>query len=89
ERRTLHPYAPRRVYVTARLTPEQATFVIQDEGPGFDVTKLPDPTDPDFLERASGRGILLMRAFTDEVRYNTTGNRCTMVKRRDGAPQDG
>jgi CheY-like chemotaxis protein/anti-sigma regulatory factor (Ser/Thr protein kinase) len=87
ERRSQAPYAARRVRVTARLTTEQATIVILDEGPGFDVTKLPDPTDPDYLERASGRGILLMRAFMDEVRDNRTGNRVTLVKRRDRAEE--
>lgn len=83
ERRTIDPYAPRRVRVMARLTPAQATFVIHDQGPGFDINKLPDPTDPEFLERPSGRGVLLMRTFMDEVRYNATGNRVTLIKRRD------
>jgi CheY-like chemotaxis protein len=82
ERRALEPYASRRVRVTARLTPARATFVIVDQGPGFDVTKIPDPTDPRFLEKPSGRGVLLMRTFMDEVRYNATGNRVTLVKRR-------
>ncbi len=83
ERRNTEPYGARRVRISARLAPEQATFVILDQGPGFDVTKLPDPTDPEFLERPSGRGLLLMRAFMDEVHYNATGNRVTLVKRRD------
>ena len=52
-RRTLEmPYAARRVRVTARLTPERATFVILDQGPGFDVAKLPDPTDPEWSSSA-------------------------------------
>jgi CheY-like chemotaxis protein/anti-sigma regulatory factor (Ser/Thr protein kinase) len=83
ERRAVEPYASRRVRVTARLTLASATFVIADQGPGFDITKIPDPTHPDFLERPSGRGVLLMRTFMDEVRYNPTGNRVTLVKRRD------
>jgi CheY-like chemotaxis protein/anti-sigma regulatory factor (Ser/Thr protein kinase) len=83
ERRAQEPYANRRVRVTARLTPERATFIVHDQGPGFDVSKLPDPTDPAFLERPSGRGVLLMRSFMDEVRYNASGNRVTLVKRRD------
>jgi CheY-like chemotaxis protein/anti-sigma regulatory factor (Ser/Thr protein kinase) len=85
ERRELEPYAARRVRVAARLTVTTATFVIMDQGPGFDVSKVPDPTDPLFLERPSGRGVLLMRTFMDEVRYNSTGNRVTLVKRRDRA----
>jgi CheY-like chemotaxis protein/anti-sigma regulatory factor (Ser/Thr protein kinase) len=83
DRRTQEPYASRRVRVTARLTTTSATFVIGDQGPGFDVSKIPDPTHPDFLEKPSGRGVLLMRTFMDEVRYNSTGNRVTLVKRRD------
>lgn len=89
ERRGQPPYTARVVRVTARLTAAQATFVVTDEGPGFDVSKLPDPTDPEFLERPSGRGVLLMRTFMDEVRYNPTGNRVTLVKRRDRSARDG
>jgi anti-sigma regulatory factor (Ser/Thr protein kinase) len=76
------------VRVTARLTPLIATFVILDEGSGFDVSKVPDPTDPLFLERPSGRGVLLMRTFMDDVRYNSTGNRVTLVKHRDRASRE-
>ena len=82
ERRATEPYASRRVRVVSRVTQKKATFVITDQGPGFDVSSLPDPTDPANLERPSGRGLLLMRTFMDEVRYNPAGNRCTMVKLR-------
>jgi anti-sigma regulatory factor (Ser/Thr protein kinase) len=57
--------------------------VIADEGPGFDISKLPDPTDLKYIDRPSGRGVLLMRAFMNKVRYNTTGNRVLLVKTRD------
>jgi CheY-like chemotaxis protein/anti-sigma regulatory factor (Ser/Thr protein kinase) len=87
-RRREEPYRSRRVRVTARLTPTLAMFVIIDQGPGFDVANLPDPTHPDFLEKPSGRGVLLMRTFMDEVRYNAVGNRVTLVKRRDPASRD-
>jgi anti-sigma regulatory factor (Ser/Thr protein kinase) len=80
ERRGLVPYCSRAVRIVSSVTPQGATFVIADEGPGFDVAGLPDPTDPENLLRPSGRGILLMRAFMDDVRYNATGNRVTMVK---------
>jgi CheY-like chemotaxis protein/anti-sigma regulatory factor (Ser/Thr protein kinase) len=84
ERRTQEPYRGRRVIVTAELTPRAATFVIEDQGAGFDVAALPDPTDPANLEKPSGRGVLFMRTFMDEVTYNPTGNRVTLVKRREG-----
>ena len=54
--------------------------MIRDEGPGFDPASIPNPTDPEYLERPSGRGMLLMRSFMDELTYNDTGNEVTMVK---------
>ena len=54
---------------------------IADEGPGFDPQSLPDPTDPLNLDRPSGRGVLLMKTFMDEVAYNARGNEVTLVKR--------
>jgi anti-sigma regulatory factor (Ser/Thr protein kinase) len=66
------------------VTQQKATFIITDEGPGFDVSSLPDPTDPANLETPSGRGLLLMRTFMDDVKYNATGNRCTMIKLASG-----
>lgn len=76
------PYRDRRIHVAARMSRHQATFVIQDEGSGFDPSSLPDPTDPANLEKASGRGLLLMQTFMDEVMYNQIGNAVTLTKRR-------
>lgn len=83
QRASRPPYHDRRVRVTARLTGEAATYVVRDEGQGFDPATLPDPTDPANLLRASGRGIMLIRTFMDEVTFNATGTRITMTKRRD------
>lgn len=82
ERQGQPPYADRRVKLTARLSREEADFVVQDEGPGFDVTQVPDPTDPANLCRSAGRGILLMRSFMTDVRFEAGGTRVTLVKRR-------
>jgi anti-anti-sigma factor len=75
------PYASRKLHVTVDVTPHSGRFMIRDEGPGFDPKKLPDPTDPENLERVSGRGLLLMRTFMDDVAFNATGNEVTMLKR--------
>jgi CheY-like chemotaxis protein len=83
ERARQSPYASRRVTLLARLATEQAVFVITDQGPGFDLAALPDPTDPANMEKASGRGLLLIRTFMDEVRHNPAGNQITLVKRRE------
>lgn len=84
ERLSASPWRDRRLYVNVRLSRTGGTFVVRDEGPGFDPASLPDPTDPANLERVSGRGLLLMRTFMDEVRFNATGNEVTMIKRCAG-----
>jgi CheY-like chemotaxis protein/anti-sigma regulatory factor (Ser/Thr protein kinase) len=81
ERRRQEPYRSRRVHVTATDSPGESVYVVRDEGPGFDPSKLPDPTDPANLEKVSGRGLLLIRTFMDEVRHNAKGNEITMVWR--------
>ena len=81
ERRGLSPYRERRLRVVAELNREQAVFTIEDQGPGFDPSKLPDPLDPANLERAGGRGLLLIRTFMDDVFFNEAGNQLTMVKK--------
>lgn len=82
KRKTLAPFRSRRVQISLSATPEVATFVVRDAGQGFDVSSLPDPTDPANLERAGGRGLLLIHSFMDEVRHNHAGNEITMVKRK-------
>lgn len=79
------PYRDRRVYVTSRLTESEASFAVRDEGAGFDPTTLPDPTDPENLTRPSGRGVMLIRTFMDDVQFNQSGTEITMIKRRTGA----
>ncbi len=79
-RKTLEPYMDRRVHVSMKVDRERATFVIADDGPGFDVSSLPDPTDPANLEKAGGRGLLLIHSFMDSVAHNEKGNQITMTK---------
>ncbi|HZO17178.1 MAG TPA: ATP-binding protein, partial [Polyangiaceae bacterium] len=82
ERRSHDPWKQRRVEVRVRMTRDAVEYVVTDEGPGFDRSLLPDPTDPSNLERSHGRGLMLIGTFMDEVRHNDRGNVITMVKRR-------
>ncbi|WP_437646216.1 response regulator [Sorangium sp. So ce362] len=88
-RRTESPYRDRRVHVMARETRTEATYVVRDEGPGFDPRDLPDPTDLANLDKPSGRGLMLIRTFMDEVRHNEKGNEIHMVMRcRSGSDHE-
>ena len=83
ERSRQKPWKHRRVTLTMKVTPHEVRYTIQDEGPGFDPTSLPDPTDPENLLRAHGRGLMLIRNFMDDVTHNPTGNVITLVKRKN------
>ena len=76
------PYCDRRIFVDLRITRDDATIRICDQGKGFDPAVLPDPTDPANLEKPSGRGLMLIRTFMDDVQFDNTGTTITMVKRR-------
>lgn len=81
ERRTTQPYADRKIYVTARFVRNEAQFVIRDEGPGFDVARITNPADPANFDRPTGRGLMLIHTFMNEVRHNERGNEITLLKR--------
>ncbi len=82
ERRLASPWSQRKIHVSIRLNRRDATFVIRDDGTGFDQSTLPDPTDSENLARPFGRGVMLMKTFMDDVAYNTTGNEVTLRRNR-------
>jgi CheY-like chemotaxis protein len=82
ERRSQPPYRDRKTLVRFSLTPDEARFIVRDEGPGFDVAPLARSDDPAAITHEGGRGLVLMRTFMDEVSYNAAGNEVTMIKRR-------
>ena len=69
------------VRIAAEVSSQEARFIIEDEGEGFDVNAIPDPLDPDNLFKSSGRGVLFIYNIMDEVKYNERGNRLTMIKK--------
>jgi CheY-like chemotaxis protein/anti-sigma regulatory factor (Ser/Thr protein kinase) len=81
-RRSLQrPYIDRQLHVDISLTQESVRFSVRDDGPGFDPETIPDPTEPEYLDRPSGRGMLLMKSFMDELSYSEGGREVTMMKK--------
>lgn len=80
QRRYDPAYAARRVYVQATASREMVRYVVRDEGPGYDVHRVADPTEDENIMRVGGRGMLLIRSFMDEVDHNSKGNEITLVK---------
>jgi CheY-like chemotaxis protein/anti-sigma regulatory factor (Ser/Thr protein kinase) len=72
------PYNERRIHIYAELSAEAARFIIRDDGPGFDHENFTGNIEPSDLP--SGRGLVLMRAFMDEVSFGAAGNEVTMTR---------
>lgn len=68
------------VEVTFSASLEALKITVRDHGTGFDLSSVPDPTDPQNLLKASGRGILFMRTFMDEVEYSHHAEGGTVVR---------
>ena len=65
------------------VVPGKMIVTVRDEGSGFDPTHVPDPLSRDNILRGSGRGLLLIRAFVDEVEIHPAepiGTEIVMVK---------
>ncbi len=79
----------KNVHVRFRVSSEAVEIEIEDEGPGFDISAVPDPTQPENIEIPSGRGIVLMRAYMTRVEYIPPGNRVMMRFERSAEPANG
>ena len=56
--------------------------VIKDQGNGFKIEEVPDPTLDENLEKPSGRGIMLMKAFMNVIEYSQLDNSLILEKHR-------
>ncbi len=75
----------KRVHLTVTVDSVQLTIKIRDEGAGFDPGDVPSPFEGDNLFRDSGRVILMMNAYMDEVSHNSDGTELTLRKKRPEA----
>jgi serine/threonine-protein kinase RsbW len=57
----------KKILLAVEFEAEHMVVHICDEGCGFELGEVPDPLAEENLLRTSGRGIFLMRAFTDEL----------------------
>ena len=79
-RSTQNEYSSRRVQVLVEHNEHRIVWTITDEGKGFDVAKVlerAESEEPSML--ASGRGVMMMKAFMDDVQYELGGRRCRMT----------
>jgi serine/threonine-protein kinase RsbW len=69
----------KNVSISARLlNPFLLAITVQDEGNGFDVDDLPDPTLPENILSDTGRGVYIIKEICDNVEYSNNGTTVTM-----------
>jgi len=67
------------VEITMELTDDQLLVTVTDQGKGFKPGEVPDPTEPDNIEKLSGRGVFLMTKLADKIEFNKKGNSVKMT----------
>jgi serine/threonine-protein kinase RsbW len=77
------------VDVALFLEADGLVATVRDHGQGFDPNETPDPTEGDNLLRTSGRGLLLIRAFVDQVEFELPADGGTLIKMTKRYPSDG
>lgn len=77
----------KHVHVTCRCEPDEVSIAVKDEGSGFDINTVPDPTIRENIGSVHGRGILVMKALMDEVRFEEGGVAVHMRKSAGEAPK--
>ena len=70
----------KEVEVTFEDSSDGFEVTVRDFGAGFAVNDIPDPTNPENLLKANGRGILFMNSFMDEVTWVNHGEGGTIVR---------
>lgn len=64
----------KNIDVVFRSGEKKLTFTVKDQGDGFDFDSLPDPTNPENIEKPNGRGVFLMRHLADKVEFSDNGS---------------
>lgn len=85
-----HYDTSKRVSLSFENTGNELIITVRDQGTGLDVNSVADPLAPENLLKQSGRGIFLIRAFMDEVRFRNMepGTEITLIKRVQATTSD-
>ena len=83
-----HKALPPNTPVRVEFSVDDAKLVveIEDKGPGFDPSSVPDPTLDEHIEATSGRGLMLIRAYMAKAQYSKGGRRLGMEYHKPASP---
>ena len=62
------------VHIECFVHNENISFIVSDEGTGFNFKDIPDATLPENIDIPHGRGIFLMHRLADSVQFDKNGS---------------
>jgi DNA-binding response OmpR family regulator len=78
----------KRVRVYTSYTPTELEVTIEDDGDGFDPSKIPNPITGSSVNLYSGRGIFLTKLNIDEIHFNEKGNSVRVIRKLSKSSKD-
>lgn len=69
----------KNVILDIEYSPHQLVAKIKDQGQGFDYNNIPDPTEPENIEKMTGRGLFLIKNLADQVEFSDNGSLIKLV----------
>lgn len=67
------------VSIHFKLLQNNLNVSVHDQGNGFNPKLIPDPTSPENLENISGRGVFIMKQYSDTIEFSDSGRCVTMT----------
>jgi serine/threonine-protein kinase RsbW len=65
----------KNVSIEVHCKSSELHIIIEDEGDGFNFNNMEDPTSKTNIKKESGRGIFIMKALSQNVKFNNKGNK--------------
>lgn len=68
----------KNVSIILNCNDDEIVFTIKDEGEGFEIDNIPNPTDPENISKPGGRGIFLIKNLCDQYVFEDNGRSITL-----------
>lgn len=72
------------VSILCHIYDDRLEFEINDEGEGFELSNVPDPTDEEGIGRDRGRGLFLVSKLVDNIEYTNRGSTVRLTRFLNG-----
>jgi len=68
----------KNVHIHVSEKTDGIAFCVTDEGRGYNPGRVPDPTSKENVECCGGRGVFIMKALSDDIRFDDNGSTVEM-----------